>query len=105
MCQGWGLRRVQQMCREGPRGQRGLRCQTGSVKRAPQIHCSEEVVVGGINWSGVDPPHQPRLPSRPSSFIAISVLPSVRQTGCLSMRLIVLFPSPLDGARDMAFRF
>ena len=38
-----------------------------------------------------------------TAFIAISVLPSVRQTGCLSMRLIVLFPSSLDGARDMAF--
>ena len=40
-----------------------------------------------------------------TAFIAISVLPSVRQTGYLSMRLIVLFPSSLDGARDMAFRF
>ena len=46
----------------------------------------------------------PNVPAA-TCFIAISVLPSVRQTGCLSMRLIVLFPSSLDGARDMAFRF
>ena len=83
---------------------------SGSLKTpgAPAIgqtlfRVAEVVVVASIGqvWTRHLAPTAPAV----TAFIAISVLPSVRLSICLSMRLTVLFPSSLNGARSMACWF